>query len=211
MRKRSVLIAGHRTSVSLEAAFWSGLKDIAAARGLSVNRLVETIDQGRQTNLSSAIRVFVLGHCREAPSAPAVIPELDVADLARSLDFYRTALGFETRFERREEAFAYLTRGPVHLMLEQADGPGRRFRTAPLEPPFGRGLNLQIEVPDIDALHARACAAGARLHLPLEERWYRQGETESGNRQFVIEDPDGYLLRFYGDLGRRPASEDMDR
>jgi predicted DNA-binding ribbon-helix-helix protein len=60
MRKRSVVIAGHRTSVSLETAFWSGLKEIAEHRGISVNRLVETIDAARGTNLSSAIRVFVL-------------------------------------------------------------------------------------------------------------------------------------------------------
>jgi predicted DNA-binding ribbon-helix-helix protein len=60
MRKRSVVIAGHRTSVSLETAFWSGLKEIAETRGVSVNRLVETIDAARGTNLSSAIRVFVL-------------------------------------------------------------------------------------------------------------------------------------------------------
>jgi predicted DNA-binding ribbon-helix-helix protein len=60
MRKRSVVIAGHRTSVSLENVFWSGLKEIADERGLSVNRLVETIDATRGTNLSSAIRVFVL-------------------------------------------------------------------------------------------------------------------------------------------------------
>lgn len=60
MRKHSVVIAGHRTSVSLETAFWSGLKEIAEHRGISVNRLVETIDAARGTNLSSAIRVFVL-------------------------------------------------------------------------------------------------------------------------------------------------------
>jgi predicted DNA-binding ribbon-helix-helix protein len=60
MRKRSVVIAGHRTSVSLETVFWAALKEIADIRGLSVNRLVETIDASRATNLSSAIRVFVL-------------------------------------------------------------------------------------------------------------------------------------------------------
>jgi predicted DNA-binding ribbon-helix-helix protein len=60
MRKRSVVIAGHRTSVSLENVFWSGLKEIADDRGISVNRLVESIDSARATNLSSAIRVFVL-------------------------------------------------------------------------------------------------------------------------------------------------------
>ena len=113
------------------------------------------------------------------------------------------ALGFSVRFERPEERFAYLTRGPVHLMLEQADGPGRRFRIAPLEYPFGRGMNLQIQVPDVDNLHAQALRAGAIIYIPLEERWYRQGGEGAGNRQFVVRDPDGYRLRFFTGLGRR--------
>jgi catechol 2,3-dioxygenase-like lactoylglutathione lyase family enzyme len=136
-------------------------------------------------------------------SAPPVIPELDVADLAQSLSFYVDALGFRVRFERPEERFAYLTRGPIHLMLEQADGPGRRFRTAPLEYPFGRGMNLQIEVPDVDHLHAQVTRAGATIYVPLEERWYRKRDEEVGHRQFVVVDPDGYLLRFFSSLGRR--------
>ncbi|HTH98549.1 MAG TPA: ribbon-helix-helix domain-containing protein [Stellaceae bacterium] len=65
MRKHSVVIAGHRTSVSLEEAFWQGLKAIADRRTVSVNRLVEMIDSERTTNLSSAIRVFVLENKRE--------------------------------------------------------------------------------------------------------------------------------------------------
>jgi predicted DNA-binding ribbon-helix-helix protein len=60
IRKRSVTIAGHSTSVSLEAAFWDVLKHIAAARDVSINALIESIDEGRSGNLSSAIRVFVL-------------------------------------------------------------------------------------------------------------------------------------------------------
>jgi catechol 2,3-dioxygenase-like lactoylglutathione lyase family enzyme len=137
---------------------------------------------------------------------PPVVPELDVADLARSISFYVDVLGFRVRIERPEEQFVYLTRGPVHLMLEQADGLGRRFRTAPLEYPFGRGMNLQIEVPDVDQVHALALNAGAAIHIALEERWYRQGEEEAGNRQFVVIDPDGYLLRFFTNLGRRKSA-----
>jgi catechol 2,3-dioxygenase-like lactoylglutathione lyase family enzyme len=121
-------------------------------------------------------------------TAPPVVPELDVADLARSVSFYIDALGFRVRFERPEERFAYLTRGPVHLMLEQADGPGRRYRTAPLEYPFGRGMNLQIQVPDVDRLHAQALRADATIDIPLEKRWYRRGDEEAGNRQFVVID-----------------------
>jgi len=60
MKKRSVLIAGHPTSVSLEEEFWEALKGLAQARGVSVNALIEEIDSTRRGNLSSAIRVHVL-------------------------------------------------------------------------------------------------------------------------------------------------------
>ena len=63
--KRSVAIAGHRTSVSLEAPFWEALKEIAGKRGCSMQQLIGHIDAGRGTqNLSSAIRVFVLFNMR---------------------------------------------------------------------------------------------------------------------------------------------------
>jgi predicted DNA-binding ribbon-helix-helix protein len=59
--KHSLMIAGHRTSVSLEVAFWAGLKAAATRRGIGIGRLVAEIDGGRgAANLSSAIRVFVL-------------------------------------------------------------------------------------------------------------------------------------------------------
>jgi predicted DNA-binding ribbon-helix-helix protein len=58
--KRSVVVDGHRTSVSLEPAFWDALKEIAARRGLSINKLIAEIDRGRTGNLSSAIRVYIL-------------------------------------------------------------------------------------------------------------------------------------------------------
>ena len=63
--KRSIVIAGHKTSVSLEDAFWRGLKDIATGQDMTLSELVATIDTGRKHgNLSSAIRLFVLDHYR---------------------------------------------------------------------------------------------------------------------------------------------------
>ena len=63
--KRSIVIAGHKTSVSLEDAFWKGLKDIAGGRDITLSDLVATIDTERQHgNLSSAIRLFVLDYYR---------------------------------------------------------------------------------------------------------------------------------------------------
>ena len=70
--KRSIVIAGHKTSVSLEDAFWKGLKEIAGGRNLTLSDLVSTIDsERRHGNLSSAIRLFVLNHYRtQAGSQP---------------------------------------------------------------------------------------------------------------------------------------------
>ena len=146
-----------------------------------------------------------------------LVPELDVTALARSLRFYAEVLGFRILFERPAERFAYLERDGVELMLQEAVGPGRRFRTASLEPPFGRGINFQLRVEDVDAVHARAVEAGVNIVLPLEERWYRvdvaevggrwqvTGPSDAGNRQFVLADPDGYLWRPFSDLGVRPV------
>ena len=69
IRKRSVVVAGHRTSVSLEDAFWRALADLADARGQSINRLIGEIDATRATNLSSAIRVHIL-HSLSGGSPP---------------------------------------------------------------------------------------------------------------------------------------------
>jgi predicted DNA-binding ribbon-helix-helix protein len=62
--KRSVVVAGHKTSVSLEDAFWSAFKEIAERRQITVSELADAVAAGRQYgNLSSAIRLFVLDHC----------------------------------------------------------------------------------------------------------------------------------------------------
>ena len=134
-----------------------------------------------------------------------LIPELEVEDLDRSLAFYTGVVGAIVLYARPEERFAFLDVESATLMLEEAAGPGRRFHGAPLEHPFGRGVNFQIQVADVDALHARVLAARARVVLPMEDRWYRRTNHETGNRQFVVADPDGYLLRFFTDLGQRPC------
>ena len=83
--------------------------------------------------------------------------------------------------------------------------PGRRWVTAPLERPFGRGINFQITVDDVAPILAGLDAAGWPLFLDPEEVWYRAGTSETGVRQFLVQDPDGYLVRFSQGLGLRPA------
>jgi predicted DNA-binding ribbon-helix-helix protein len=72
--KRSIVIAGHKTSVSLEDAFWKGLKEIAAGRGVTLSDLVSTIDtERRHGNLSSGIRLFVLDYYRTQGAQPEAV------------------------------------------------------------------------------------------------------------------------------------------
>ena len=71
LKKHSVVIAGHRTSLSLEDAFWRLLKVLAAERRLSINALVEEIDETRSGNLSSAVRTYILEQAlKRPPDAP---------------------------------------------------------------------------------------------------------------------------------------------
>jgi len=75
--KRSIVVAGHKTSVSLEEAFWNGMKEISALRNITLSELVGEIDGSRQQgNLSSAIRLFVLDHFR-SKAGTAVPPQAD--------------------------------------------------------------------------------------------------------------------------------------
>ena len=97
VRKRSVVLAGHRTSISLEAEFWQALRAVAAARLISVNALVAAIDAARgptpPANLSSALRVFILDCYRrgELPAAQASEPGSSAGRAAPSADRGRAA------------------------------------------------------------------------------------------------------------------------
>ena len=135
----------------------------------------------------------------------ALVPELSVSDFKKSLDFYTRILGFAVAYQREEEGFAYLTLGEAQLMIDEI-GKGRTWQTGGFEHPLGRGVNLQIEVNSIQPLLANLKANRIPLFMETEEKWYRKGNTEVGNRQFLVQDPDGYLLRFTEDLGERPPS-----
>ena len=70
LRKRTVTVSGHQTSISLEEAFWAALKAIAQRRDLSINALVSEVDATRSGNLSSALRVYVLADLQAGRSVP---------------------------------------------------------------------------------------------------------------------------------------------
>lgn len=137
----------------------------------------------------------------------ALVPEFAVSDWRKSKSFYCEALGFECAYERAEEGFCYLRLGEAELMIDQI-GKGRTFDDGhlPVGYPFGKGLNVQIRVSSIAPLVDSLVRNGHPLYLPVEDRWYRIEDEEVGNRQFVVADPDGYLLRFFQELGSRSGS-----
>jgi hypothetical protein len=130
-----------------------------------------------------------------ALQTPALVPELLVASLDQSLAFWHDLCMFSVRYARPEEGFAYLQLETAHVMLEQA-GVGRNWITADLERPLGRGINFQVSVPAVAPLLARLEATRWPLFMEPETRSYRVGDAELRVVQFLVQDPDGYLIRF---------------
>lgn len=131
---------------------------------------------------------------------PPLIPELACFNFETSLDFYTRVLGFNVSYQRPEEGFAMLEREGAYLMIDEI-GRIRTWAAAELQKPLGCGMNLQIETSHVDAIYTQARAHNATIFLEMEEKWYRKDDTYTGSRQFIVQDPDGYLLRFSQDLG----------
>ena len=131
-----------------------------------------------------------------------------MANLEISRHFYLDILGFTVKFERPENRFIFMTFHGVDLMIEEdrpREGDSTLWIIQPLDYPRGRGLNLSIDCPDATGLAQRLTAAGVPLRKPLEDNWYRNNETLHGERNFLVQDPDGYLLRFAEHIGDRPV------
>lgn len=131
-----------------------------------------------------------------------LVPELYVSDFEVSLDFYTRELGFTIRYRRDHDRFAYLERHGAELMIEEP--VGRTWLLDHLERPYGRGINLQIASPDVQDLYHRL--RGCEIIQPIETKCYRRQSDEVDQLQFVLADPDGYLLRFSQVLRVRPLN-----
>ena len=132
-----------------------------------------------------------------------LIPELKVKDFRRSLEFYTSTAKFVVLYDRPEEEFAMLDKEGSQIMIESVTSKSRRWTIGPLEHPFGRGIHFQIEVDNVVGLYNNFKANNYPIFFELEEKWYRRNSTELGNHQFLVQDPDGYLLRFFQNLGER--------
>ena len=139
----------------------------------------------------------------EPSSWAALVPELLVVDIEKSLGFWRDVCGFTVVFERPDEGFAYLDLDGAQIMLDEI-GKTRDWVTGPLERPLGRGVNFQIRLPALEPILAVLARAGWPLFMDPEQKWYRTDDVETGVHQFLVQDPDGYLVRFSACIGERP-------
>ena len=132
----------------------------------------------------------------------ALVPELCCHDVLASLKFYTKSLGFRVLYERPEKGFYYLERQGSEIMIEQLKDSS--WVAAPAEKPLGRGISFQIMTTDLASLYQQCKTLGAPIFQDWEEAWYRADDQYLGQVQFLVQDPDGYLLRFAENLGVRP-------
>ena len=130
-----------------------------------------------------------------------LIPELSVSDVHKSLDFYTKILGFKIKYQRPENKFAFLSLQGSQLMIEEVN---RKWKTGKLAFPFGRGVNFQIEVKDVNAIAEVLKKNKYSIKMMPKDNWYRKGDIMLGCREMLVMDPDGYLLRFSQSLGEKP-------
>lgn len=130
-----------------------------------------------------------------------IIPEMSVTNLEKSLKFYKT-IGFKIEYERPENKFVFLSLGEIEFMLQEISKDGK-WDIAPLSYPFGNGINFQLEVDDVQKIYDNLNKCNYKIAYEIEENWYRQDDKLLGNKEFLVQDPDGYLLRFSEDLGEK--------
>jgi len=122
----------------------------------------------------------------------SLIPELSVTDINKSKEFY-LSLGFQIKYERVEDKFCFLELENNQIMIEQIND---NWNTGTLEYPFGRGINISMSVSNVNELYKEIINKNIKPFKELETHSYRVDDINYEDIEFLIQDPDGYLLRF---------------
>ena len=122
-----------------------------------------------------------------------LIPELSVFDILQTKNFYEE-LGFKIEYERREEKFVFMSFQDSQFMFEQIHDEG--WNTGELIYPLGRGINFSIAVEDVEELYKLVKTLNFEIYKELTRNKYQVNGTEETQIEFLIQDPNGYLLRF---------------
>lgn len=121
-----------------------------------------------------------------------LIPELSVSNINRSRDFY-IQLGFEVKYEREVDKFIFLEMNGSQIMIQEIND---NWNTGELEFPYGRGVNFSIEVKDVTGLYEFLMKRKFPLFSEIMMNEYTVNGEKYIEKEFLIQDPDGYLLRF---------------
>ena len=122
-----------------------------------------------------------------------LIPELSVFDIFQTKNFYEE-LGFKIEYERQEEKFVFMSFQDSQFMFEQIHDEG--WNTGELTYPLGRGVNFSIAVDDIENLYTLVKSKKLEIYKKLTKSVYLVNGIEEIQMEFLIQDPNGYLLRF---------------
>ena len=122
-----------------------------------------------------------------------MIPELSVFDIEQTKRFYND-LGFKIEYERPEEKFVFMSFQDSQFMFEQIHDNG--WNIDELIYPLGRGINFSIAVDDIEGLYKLVKTLNLGIYRELNRSIYQVNGTEETQTEFLIQDPNGYLLRF---------------
>ena len=122
-----------------------------------------------------------------------LIPELSVFDILQTKNFYEE-LGFKIEYERQEEKFVFMSFQDSQFMFEQIHDGG--WNTGELTYPLGRGINFSIAVDDIENLYTLVKSKRLEIYKKLTKSVYLVNGIEEIQMEFLIQDSNGYLLRF---------------
>lgn len=123
-----------------------------------------------------------------------LIPELTVRSIEKTKRFYVDLLNFRLEYERVEDKFAFISFEGSQFMFEELHEDG--WNIAEMVYPFGRGINFSMEVDDIDAIYEKLISCEYPLYRPLMVNKYESNDEYIEQKEFLVQDPDGYLLRF---------------
>lgn len=121
-----------------------------------------------------------------------LIPELSVTDIEKSKEFY-IKLGFRVLYERKKDKFAFLELEGNQIMIEQIND---NWNTGKLEYPFGRGINISMSIDNVIEYYNKLVYNNIKMYKDLMLNKYRVDDYEYEDIEFLIQGPDGYLLRF---------------
>lgn len=136
-----------------------------------------------------------------------MIPEFDVFNLEESLHFYVDLIGFHVEYDRSEDKFAFLQLEDVQFMIQEIDLDDMKWNTGELKYPLGIGINFQIDVTNIDEIYDRLKKDNYNIFVEMEDHWYRKDNILMGCREFLVQDPNGFVLRFSQDLENKEIEE----